>query len=149
MSTVTLPILHFNDVYRVAEQKLSNVGTIDVTQFASVLDDLRAKWPTRPDGKKDGLVLFSGDLFAPSVESSVTRGSHMVSSHTIFLRLRACELVVLVLMQLGLLGTGFKLPRSRCLSNRFVFAAIHEDHANRESLPGNHDFDFGTMEFTR
>lgn len=79
MSTVTLPILHFNDVYRVAAQKLSGIGTIDVTQFASILDDLRSKWPQRSDGKRDGLILFSGDLFAPSVESSVTRGSHMVS----------------------------------------------------------------------
>jgi hypothetical protein len=26
----------------------------------------------------DGLVLFAGDVFSPSVESSVTRGSHMV-----------------------------------------------------------------------
>ena len=29
-------------------------------------------------GKREGLVLFSGDLFSPSTESSVTRGSHMV-----------------------------------------------------------------------
>ena len=75
-----LPILHFNDVYRVNPQKLSGGTTIDVTQFAYMLDALRGAWPTRPDGKRDGLVLFSGDLFAPSVESSVTRGSHMVSS---------------------------------------------------------------------
>ncbi|EJD02121.1 Metallo-dependent phosphatase [Fomitiporia mediterranea MF3/22] len=77
MST-SLPILHFNDVYRVNPQKLSGGATIDVTQFAHMLDELRERWPVREDGKRDGLVLFSGDLFAPSVESSVTRGSHMV-----------------------------------------------------------------------
>ncbi|KAL1746984.1 Metallo-dependent phosphatase-like protein [Schizophyllum fasciatum] len=76
----SLPILHFNDVYRVKPQKLApgSSDTIDVTQFAAMLDDLRQGWDVRPNGQREGLVLFSGDVFAPSVESSVTRGSHMV-----------------------------------------------------------------------
>ncbi|KAG7092166.1 hypothetical protein E1B28_008535 [Marasmius oreades] len=79
-TTQILNLLHFNDVYRVSPQKLSSRSseTIDVTQFSAKLDKIRGLWPTRPDGKKDGLTLFSGDLFSPSVESSVTRGSHMV-----------------------------------------------------------------------
>lgn len=79
----SLSILHFNDVYRVTPQKLNPAKpkeTIDVTQFAALVDDLRDQWPPREDGKRDGLFLFSGDVFSPSVESSVTRGSHMVSS---------------------------------------------------------------------
>ncbi|KAJ7470346.1 Metallo-dependent phosphatase-like protein [Mycena latifolia] len=66
-----LSVLHFNDVYRCGPQKLAPNSTdfIDVTQFGALLDSLRAR---------DGLVLFSGDVFSPSVESSVTRGSHMV-----------------------------------------------------------------------
>ncbi|KAJ3754516.1 Metallo-dependent phosphatase-like protein [Lentinula raphanica] len=78
--SVSLNILHFNDVYRVSPQKLSSQSpdTIDVTQFAAGLNDIRDRWPLRSDGKRDGLVLFSGDVFSPSVESSVTRGSHMV-----------------------------------------------------------------------
>ena len=77
---VSVPILHFNDVYRVQPFKFipTSPETIDVTQFAAMLDDLRDQWSDREDGKKEGLVLFSGDVFAPSVESSVTRGSHMV-----------------------------------------------------------------------
>ncbi|KLO14900.1 Metallo-dependent phosphatase [Schizopora paradoxa] len=78
MPDVELPILHFNDVYRVSKQKLSPTVTIDVTQFAAMIDDIRETWRRREDGKRDGLVLFSGDLFSPSVESSVTRGSHLV-----------------------------------------------------------------------
>ncbi|EJC99583.1 Metallo-dependent phosphatase [Fomitiporia mediterranea MF3/22] len=74
----TLPILHFNDVYRVSTQKLSGGRTIDVTQFAAMLDNLREAWPKQHNRISEGLVLFSGDLFAPSVESSITRGSHMV-----------------------------------------------------------------------
>ncbi|TFL07384.1 Metallo-dependent phosphatase [Pterulicium gracile] len=72
-----LAIAHFNDVYRVSPQKLDPHASevIDVTQFAAMLDDVRAKWV---DDGTDGLSLFSGDLFSPSVESSVTRGSHMV-----------------------------------------------------------------------
>lgn len=77
-----LSIIHWNDVYRVTPQKLSpkSEETIDVTQFGALLEDLRNQWPGLPDGKRDGLVLFSGDVFSPSVESSVTRGSHMVRS---------------------------------------------------------------------
>lgn len=77
----SLSILHFNDVYRVTPQKLDPArpeDTIDVTQFAALVDDLRDRWPQRLDGQRDGLFLFSGDVFSPSVESSVTRGSHMV-----------------------------------------------------------------------
>ncbi|KAK0197572.1 Metallo-dependent phosphatase-like protein [Armillaria mellea] len=80
MSASTLHIVHWNDVYRVAPQKVApkSNDTIDVTQFASMLDNIRVQWPTLQDGTKDGLSLFSGDVFSPSVESSVTRGSHMV-----------------------------------------------------------------------
>lgn len=94
----TLSICHFNDVYRVTPQKISptSADTIDVTQFAALLDAIREQWPEREDGKRDGeprflisvyffselenegLVLFSGDVFSPSTESSVSRGSHMV-----------------------------------------------------------------------
>jgi 5'-nucleotidase len=74
-----LSIVHWNDVYRVTPQKVSPRGdTIDVTQFAALLDDIRRRWRVRSDGARDGLSLFSGDLFSPSVESTVTRGSHMV-----------------------------------------------------------------------
>ncbi len=77
---VSLPILHFNDVYRVQPFKVSpsSKDTIDVSQWLAMLDDIRDSWPSREDGKREGLVLFSGDIFAPSTESSVTRGSHMV-----------------------------------------------------------------------
>lgn len=78
--TSTLSLLHFNDVYRVTPQKMSShpLETIDVTQFTALLHDLRDQWTLRDDGNRDGLVLFSGDVFSPSTESSVTRGSHMV-----------------------------------------------------------------------
>lgn len=88
----SLHVLHFNDVYRVAPQKLGNTRkTIDVTQFAARLASLRANEPDKfvhpPCAAASAqvtehcrtLVLFSGDVFSPSVESSVTRGSHMVS----------------------------------------------------------------------
>jgi 5'-nucleotidase len=70
MSSETLNLLHFNDVYRVTKQKVEG-GTIDVSQFARLVDDLR---------DQDTLLLFSGDLFSPSVESSVTRGSELYPS---------------------------------------------------------------------
>jgi hypothetical protein len=76
-----ISITHFNDVYRVTPQKFSSTSseTIDVSKFAGLLDSVRVQWENRPDGKKEGLTLFSGDAFSPSTEGSVTRGSHMVS----------------------------------------------------------------------
>ena len=78
----SLSLLHFNDVYRVTPQKISSqpLETIDVTQFTALVHDLRDQWALRDDGYREGLVLFSGDVFSPSIESTVTRGSHMVIS---------------------------------------------------------------------
>ena len=74
-----LSTAHWNDASRVTPQKISpNGDTIDVTQFAALLDDIRSNWKLRSDGARNGLSLFSGDLFSPSAESAVTRGSHMV-----------------------------------------------------------------------
>ncbi|ODN74799.1 hypothetical protein L202_07114 [Cryptococcus amylolentus CBS 6039] len=89
----TLPILCFNDVYRVQQKYNPQPGApednspdqnITVSQFAQLLLTERSKWADKStlaaDGEmeKEGLVLFAGDVFSPSVESSVTRGSHMV-----------------------------------------------------------------------
>lgn len=92
----TIPLLCFNDVYRVnqkynpqpgAPEDDSSDRTITVSQFAELLLSERSKWGDRQSEggddqegpSKEGLVLFAGDVFNPSVESSVTRGSHMVS----------------------------------------------------------------------
>ena len=118
--SVQLPILAFNDVYRVSQRYVPQPGApsdstdgeahISVSQFGELLLSERGKWADRKAGKgeagngedvgetrevtdgedaskdrgeeegeKEGLVLFAGDVFSPSVESSVTRGSHMVS----------------------------------------------------------------------
>jgi 5'-nucleotidase len=75
-----ISITHFIDVYRVTPQKFSNSSPemIDVSKFGGLLDSVRAQWQNDPDGKTNGLTLFSGDAFSPSMESSVTRGNHMV-----------------------------------------------------------------------
>ncbi|KAF7354380.1 Metallo-dependent phosphatase [Mycena venus] len=78
--TTVLNIAHFNDVYQVSDQKIYPGGkeeTINVTKFASSLFDITSNWKKREDGSKDGLTVFSGDGFSPSIESSVTRGRHM------------------------------------------------------------------------
>ena len=66
MPTQSVPFLHFNDVYRVNPQKVSPKSneTIDVTQFAALLDGIRERWIKRENGDQEGLVLFSGDVFA-------------------------------------------------------------------------------------
>ncbi|KAG2011617.1 flagellar associated protein [Coprinopsis cinerea AmutBmut pab1-1] len=77
METTTLNIAHFNDVYQVSEHKV-NGERIDVSKFATLLEGVTSKWSDRGDGRKDGLTVFSGDLFSPSIESSITRGKHML-----------------------------------------------------------------------
>ncbi|KAJ7824797.1 Metallo-dependent phosphatase [Mycena olivaceomarginata] len=75
-----LNIAHFNDVYQVSDQKIYPGGKeeiINVTKFASSLFDITSNWKEREDGSRDGLTVFSGDVFSPSTESSVTRGRHM------------------------------------------------------------------------
>ncbi|KAJ3515958.1 hypothetical protein NLJ89_g1419 [Agrocybe chaxingu] len=117
----SLPILHFNDVYRVTPQKVSSKfkETIDVTKFAALVDDRRNQWSLRAnDGKRDGLLLFSGDVFSPSVESSVTRGSHMVP--------------VLNSLNIDVSVTGLSLFALRTLIASVLMF-----------ISGNHDFDFG------
>ncbi|KDQ14258.1 hypothetical protein BOTBODRAFT_187916 [Botryobasidium botryosum FD-172 SS1] len=78
-----LRILHFNDVYKIRAQeyytpKVSNsktsTNTFDVTHFAGAFNRVRNEWPARDEG----LVLFSGDVFNPSLDSAITQGSHMV-----------------------------------------------------------------------
>lgn len=65
-----LRILHFNDVYHLLPQpKNEPVGGI--SRFYTLLNQLR-QLPGKP------LVLFSGDLFNPSIESSATKGAHMI-----------------------------------------------------------------------
>ncbi|KAJ6556564.1 Metallo-dependent phosphatase [Mycena vulgaris] len=78
--TTVLNIAHFNDVYQVSDQKIYPGGkeeTINVTKFATSLFDITSNWKEREDGSRDGLTVFSGDVFSPSIESSVTRGRHL------------------------------------------------------------------------
>ncbi|KAJ6553022.1 Metallo-dependent phosphatase [Mycena capillaripes] len=82
LSPTVLNIAHFNDVYQVSDQKIYPEGkeeTINVTKFASSLFDITSNWKEKKDGSRDGLTVFSGDVFSPSIESSVTRGRHMPS----------------------------------------------------------------------
>ena len=121
---IQLPLLCFNDVYRVTQRYVPQPGAppfdtaavskgtgeaakITVAQFGRLVQDLREQWAPRPAAakgaeggsgsekakdvvngdkedegqkqeKREGLTLFAGDVFNPTVQSKVTRGSHMV-----------------------------------------------------------------------
>ncbi len=65
-------ILHFNDVYHLDPSSAEPVG--GVARLKTVVSEYRSgeKFQGQP-----GLVtLFSGDAFNPSLESSITKGSH-------------------------------------------------------------------------
>ncbi|KAG4435346.1 hypothetical protein IFR05_009169 [Cadophora sp. M221] len=69
-----LRLLHFNDVYHIDASSAEPVGGI--ARFKTLCNEYRdgEKFKGRPDL----LTFFSGDAFNPSLESSVTKGSHMV-----------------------------------------------------------------------
>ncbi|KAI8322095.1 Metallo-dependent phosphatase, partial [Martensiomyces pterosporus] len=70
-STNTLRILHFNDVYHVAPSEKEPVG--GAARFGSLMHSLQRK-----KGAAPALTLFSGDAYFPSLESSISRGEHML-----------------------------------------------------------------------
>lgn len=70
----TLRFIHYNDVYHVDASSAEPAGGI--ARFQTVINEYRDD-PKYKD-QSNLLVFFSGDAFNPSLESSVTKGSHMV-----------------------------------------------------------------------
>lgn len=69
-----LRILHFNDVYHLDPSSAEPMG--GAARFQTLVDYYR--FDPRFEGQPELLVFFSGDAFNPSLESSVTKGTHMV-----------------------------------------------------------------------
>ncbi|KAI1622919.1 5'-nucleotidase [Exophiala viscosa] len=69
-----LRLLHYNDVYHLDSSSAEPVG--GVARFQTVCKYYRND--ARFEGQPGLVTLFSGDAFNPSLESSVTKGSHMV-----------------------------------------------------------------------
>ncbi|KAK5704009.1 hypothetical protein LTR97_003022 [Elasticomyces elasticus] len=69
-----LRFIHYNDVYHVEQSSKEPVGGIP--RFKTLCDYYQsdARFANQPKC----LTLFSGDAFNPSLESSVTKGKHMV-----------------------------------------------------------------------
>lgn len=66
---IPLELIHFNDVYHVSPSKDEPIG--GASRFTTKVDEIRSQSDLEP------LVLFSGDAFNPSLEGTITRGSHM------------------------------------------------------------------------
>ncbi|KAL3298516.1 5'-nucleotidase [Colletotrichum asianum] len=71
---VALRILHLNDVYHLEPSSAEPVG--GVPRFITAVNEYRSH--ERFNGQPELITLFSGDVFNPSLESSVTKGEHMV-----------------------------------------------------------------------
>jgi len=69
-----LRLLHFNDVYHIEAGSAEPVGGIP--RFQTIVNHYRSA-PQYEDQSKL-ITLFSGDAYNPSLESSVTKGRHMV-----------------------------------------------------------------------
>ena len=69
-----LRILAYNDVYHIEARSAEPVGGI--ARFQTLVNRYRSD--PRYAGQPDLITLFSGDAFNPSLESSVTKGRHMV-----------------------------------------------------------------------
>ncbi|RPA77342.1 Metallo-dependent phosphatase [Ascobolus immersus RN42] len=76
-----LRFLHYNDVYHILPDATTNVG--GAPRFATLLHQYRdaSDSPaglTQAESLPSLLTFFSGDAFNPSLESTITRGKHMV-----------------------------------------------------------------------
>ncbi|KAL3447193.1 hypothetical protein BJX65DRAFT_295851 [Aspergillus insuetus] len=69
-----LRLIHYNDVYHVESGSAEPVG--GAPRFQSVINHYRSH--SDFDGQPAPLTFFSGDAFNPSLESTVTKGRHMV-----------------------------------------------------------------------
>ncbi|KAJ5321644.1 5'-Nucleotidase/apyrase [Penicillium brevicompactum] len=69
-----LRLIHYNDVYHVEEGSAEPVG--GVSRFQSLVNYYRSH--AHFAGQPDILTFFSGDAFNPSIESTITKGRHMV-----------------------------------------------------------------------
>ncbi|KAI0184798.1 Metallo-dependent phosphatase-like protein [Xylaria flabelliformis] len=69
-----LRIVHYNDVYHVDSSSSEPVG--GAARFMSLIQHYREGAEFK--GQPDLLTFFSGDAFNPSLESSVTKGDHMI-----------------------------------------------------------------------
>ncbi|KAK4161367.1 Metallo-dependent phosphatase-like protein [Cladorrhinum sp. PSN259] len=70
----SLRIAHYNDVYHLDSSSAEPVG--GVARFISVVNEYRDSPPYA--SQPNLITLFSGDVFNPSLESSITKGNHMV-----------------------------------------------------------------------
>eukprot|EP00658_Telonema_sp_P-2_P010954 TRINITY_DN14168_c0_g1_i1.p1 TRINITY_DN14168_c0_g1~~TRINITY_DN14168_c0_g1_i1.p1 ORF type:complete len:454 (-),score=122.09 TRINITY_DN14168_c0_g1_i1:176-1537(-) len=64
-----LTIMHFNDVYHIAPRETEPCG--GAARVAALIREMRREHP---------LVICSGDMLGPSLISSITKGSHMISA---------------------------------------------------------------------
>ncbi|OAA65167.1 sulfate transporter [Niveomyces insectorum RCEF 264] len=69
-----LRILHYNDVYHLDPSSAEPVG--GAARFQTLVHEYQSA--ERFEGQPGLVTLFSGDAFNPSLESSITKGSHMV-----------------------------------------------------------------------
>ncbi|KAI9373459.1 Metallo-dependent phosphatase-like protein [Aspergillus egyptiacus] len=116
-----LRLIHYNDVYHVESGSADPVG--GAPRFQSVVNHYRLD--PRYDGQPAPLTFFSGDAFNPSLESTVTKGRHMVP----FLNKAGTDVACV--------GVCFLLRYRRWkLRGRPL-----TDH------PQNHDLDFGVAQF--
>ncbi|KAK3688873.1 Metallo-dependent phosphatase-like protein [Podospora appendiculata] len=70
-----LRIVHYNDVYHLDPSSAEPVG--GVARFITVCKEYRSSSPAFRN-QPELLTFFSGDAFNPSLESAITKGSHMV-----------------------------------------------------------------------
>lgn len=69
-----LRILHYNDVYHLDPSSAEPVGGLP--RFITLCREYQEG--KQYEGQSELLTLFSGDVFNPSLESTVTKGQHMV-----------------------------------------------------------------------
>lgn len=113
--TPDLRIFHFNDVYHVEPSTSDPVG--GVTRFQSICNYYR--YDEKFEGQSDLISFFSGDGFNPSLESSVTKGSHMVPILNDVPTAAACVGVRVIAM--GVVPRNAHLYHKKCTTHILIW----------------------------
>lgn len=119
-----LRFVHYNDVYHVEPSSAEPVGGI--ARFQSLVNHYRND--PKFEGQPDLVTFFSGDAFNPSLESSVTKGAHMVPILNGIGTDVACVGVRIAVLQLGDV-----LTRRRTTTSTLASASIATSPASASS----------------
>ncbi|KZF25145.1 5'-nucleotidase [Xylona heveae TC161] len=123
-----LRLLHYNDVYHVEAGSQDPVGGI--ARFQTLINEYNSP---QYDSQPKLLTFFSGDAFNPSIESTISKGAHMID----FLNGTGIDVACLGNHDLDFGVTQFRYLAGRCTFPWLIANVLDPDLAEENAALGN------------